>query len=206
MRFLTVLFFTSLFTSPASAACICLKCAFGEHHMFQTSSSAMLPTFAPGDCPIARLYNDTLKPQRGQSIAFAENGLVFLFRIIGLAGDQIQLIEGEVFLNGTALKRERGQSFRLTGKDDMRIAQDACDGQTECDVSLTRETLPDGTSYEVLDVSDTRLDTAALFTVPKGHVFVLGDNRDNAADSRLPSPMGRGFIALNSLIGVFEEE
>lgn len=166
----------------------------------------MLPTFAPGDCPIARLYNDTLKPQRGQSIAFAENGLVFLFRIIGLAGDQIQLIEGEVFLNGTALKRERGQSFRLTGKDDMRIAQDACDGQTECDVSLTRETLPDGTSYEVLDVSDTRLDTAALFTVPKGHVFVLGDNRDNAADSRLPSPMGRGFIALNSLIGVFEEE
>jgi signal peptidase I len=72
-------------------------------------------------------------------------------------------------------------------------------------VPLLRETLPDGTSYQLLEAGESRFDTMAEVTVPKGHVFVLGDSRNNAADSRLPQDIGgRGFAPVETLIGVFE--
>ena len=73
-----------------------------------------------------------------------------------------------------------------------------------CEIARSREILPNGRSYEVLDLGPNRLDDTDIFTVPERHIFVLGDHRDDAADRRLPQPIGRGFVPLEAVIGVFE--
>jgi signal peptidase I len=70
-----------------------------------------------------------------------------------------------------------------------------------------RETLPNGVTFGVLDILDGPMDHTRAFEVPDGHVFVLGDNRDNSADSRIPQASGGiGFIPLKNIIGIVELE
>jgi len=70
------------------------------------------------------------------------------------------------------------------------------------------ETAPNGRSYEVLNLYDGRMDNTTPFVIPEGFVFVLGDNRDNAVDSRFPQSgaiSGPGFVPLENIIGIIEE-
>src|SRR6266511_3610152 len=107
----------------------------------------------------------------------------------GLPGDRIQMKDGELHINGAALKRERVESFE---------GSDACGGGPS-KVKRWRETLPEGATYETLDCVDRGFyDNTNVFTVPAGHLFVLGDNRDNSTDSRVTSV---GYIPLENLVG-----
>jgi signal peptidase I len=110
----------------------------------------------------------------------------YVKRLIGLPGDRIQVIGGLLHINGVPVKRERIGDF----VDDE-------DGRA---VRRWRETLPNGVTYAVLDLQDNSfLDDTQEYVVPAGHYFMMGDNRDNSLDSRVPSEVG--YVPFENLIG-----
>lgn len=132
-------------------------------------------------------------PARGDVIVFRlpkDTSTNYVKRVLGLPGDRIQMKEGELYINGAPIKRERVNDFEES---------DACGGGPP-KVKRWRETLPGGKSYETLDCVDRGYyDNTNVITVPEGHLFVLGDNRDNSTDSRVLSAVG--YIPLKNVIG-----
>ena len=129
------------------------------------------------------------EPKRGDVVVFAlprEPSTDYIKRVIGLPGDRIQMIEGLLHINGVAVKRERIGNF--------------FDDENGSTVRRWRETLPDGVSYEVLDLQDNNfLDNTQEYVVPAGHYFMMGDNRDNSMDSRVQSAVG--YVPFENIIG-----
>jgi len=134
------------------------------------------------------------KPERGDVAVFKlprDNNSDYIKRIVGLPGDRIQVIDGVLYINGDAVERERLSDFTL----------DLGRGRTR-EVRRYRETLPNGVSYQTLDVSSNRPgDNTDVFVVPAGHYFMMGDNRDNSSDSRFFGARGVGFVPTENLIG-----
>ncbi len=133
-------------------------------------------------------------PQRGDVVVFRlprEDSVDYIKRVIGLPGDHIQVKDGVLYINGTVVKRERVTDY----VDDE-------DGTPER-VRRFRETLPNGVTYDTLDLQDNGfLDNTQEYVVPAGHYFMMGDNRDNSTDSRVPADrQGVGYVPFENLIG-----
>ena len=129
-------------------------------------------------------------PKRGDVVVFKfppDPSLDYIKRVIGLPGDRVQMKHDELYINGVVVPRKK-------------IGQIDNPDITEVDrpVDVYRETLPNGVSYDTLDLTPNGLgDDTREFVVPPGHYFMMGDNRDNSSDSRFAV----GYVPAENLVG-----
>jgi signal peptidase I len=156
------------------------KYSYGYSHY----SLPLSPPLFPG-----RIFGS--KPERGDVVVFRlpkDDSTDYIKRVIGLPGDRIKMVDGLLHINGVAVKRERVDDFI----DDEN-------GSSER-VRRWRETLPNGVTYQSLDLQDNGfLDNTQEYLVPPDHYFMMGDNRDNSTDSRVLSAVG--YVPFENLVG-----
>ena len=153
-------------------------------------------------------------PERGDVVVFRAPGTDedFVKRVIGLPGDRIAVQSGMLIINGRPVPRQAQGTFdmpispnspcRVVGGASQMIVQ-GDDGKPACLYPVYSETLPGGRTYQVIDqVENPRADEVPTTVVPAGHLFLMGDNRDDSLDSRFSVQEGGiGFVPVENLIG-----
>lgn len=139
-------------------------------------------------------------PERGDVVILTpkDQSSDYIKRVIGLPGDMLELRGGQVFLNGNAVKQEVQPDLNLQidanapcGSREFPGLRDTnANGNQICTLPIVRETLPNGVSYDIIDLGPQSTDDITPVIIPKDHVYLLGDNRDLSADSRVASPLG----------------
>ena len=132
------------------------------------------------------------EPKRGDVAVFKlprDNSTDYIKRVIGLPGDEIQMKDGVLFINGTAIPKRRAGSYVARSENGLTYR-----------IPKFEETLPNGVKYFVLDAEQNApFDNTSVFKVPAGHYFMMGDNRDNSTDSR--AQWGVGFVPYENFVG-----
>ena len=138
------------------------------------------------------------EPERGDVAVFklpTDTSTDYIKRIIGLPGDKVQVVKGVLHINGVSVQRRRVGNFLDKDERARRYQQ----------IPQYIETLPGGRKHLILEYTDenpfdiSKSDTTRVFTVPIGHYFVMGDNRDRSQDSRFLNAVG--FIPRRNLVG-----
>jgi signal peptidase I len=182
---------------------------------FYVPSGSMEPTLMIGDALLAskfpygygtsslpiqinlpetrRVFSGT--PKRGDVVVFrwpGDRSQAWVKRVVGLPGDRIQMRQGQLFIN------DRAASLKPDG---IGEAEDDSGGSEPAYRYI--ETLPNGVTHAIFKLRDNgRLDNTPEVTVPTDRLFVMGDNRDNSADSRVPVREGGvGLLPMDNLVG-----
>ncbi len=130
-------------------------------------------------------------PKRGDLVVFktpSDNRTDYIKRLIGLPGDKIQFINGDIMLNKKKIKRKK-----------IKTAHNIRCGNINLSVNFYEETLPNGIKYNAVYNSIGTLKNTDEYIVPKDHFFLLGDNRDCSKDSRFLSEVG--YVNKINLVG-----
>jgi len=130
-------------------------------------------------------------PKRGDVIVFktpADNRTDYIKRLIGLPGDTVQFIDGDVYLNGNQILKT------IKSKNDIINC-----GNSKIKVTTFSEKLPGGKIYTASYRNDLSYKNSDKFIVPQDHFFFLGDNRDCSKDSRFLSEVG--YVHKDNLVG-----
>jgi len=136
------------------------------------------------------------QPKRGDVIVFKlprDGETDYIKRLIGLPGDKIQMIHGRLYINGQVVDREPLPNYVTTGHFGRPM-----------DAPHYLETLPGGVKHEIIEMDgdDGYYDNTGVYEVPPGDYFMMGDNRDNSTDSRVPPDQGGvGYVPFENLIG-----
>jgi signal peptidase I len=130
-------------------------------------------------------------PKRGDVAVFKyppDTSVDYIKRIIGLPGDRIQVREGQLYINGERCPRTPDGEYTADDNGVMMMAKRYI------------ETLPDGVKHPILKEQDTSpYNNTQEYLVPPGHLFAMGDNRDNSQDSRFMNAVG--FVPVENLVG-----
>jgi signal peptidase I len=192
------------------------KMAYG--YSYASCPSIIIPAIglnvdAEDFCGVFKGGNNRLfagEPERGDVVVFRHptTGRDFIKRLIGLPGDKVQVTDGVVSINGTPVKVEADGTFVETyerqGPQGLipRCGNGVVGQGAECLKDKAIETLPNGVAHSVLNIGTQASDNTPIFTVPEGHYFFMGDNRDNSTDSRAPQSVGGvGFVPFENIVG-----
>ncbi len=177
---------------------------------FYIPSSSMEPTLLVGDrifvskysfgysnhsFPFSPSISDKrffyTKPQRGDLVVFktpVDNRTDYIKRLIGLPGDEVQFVEGDIYINKKKILRKKNEIFKKA----------RC-GKITFDVTSFEETLPNGVKHIAIYNKSGTLQNSKKFKVPENHFFFLGDNRDCSKDSRYLESVG--YVNKLNLVG-----
>ncbi len=163
---------------------------------YSMPAGSMLPTLEVGDEILVKqiysVFGERYVSNRGDVIVFwnEKAGADYVKRLVGLPGETIQVKNGVVYIDTAPVSRTEGGEYTArngsySGAPFRRFS----------------ETLPNAAQYETLELGDmAQLDNTKEFVVPGGHLFVLGDNRDNSIDSRVLSAVG--YVPIEDVKGV----
>ena len=194
------------------AVCIALAIRSFLFEPFSIPSGSMKPNLLEGDYLFVSKYSYGFSrhsfpfafppfsgrifgklPERGDVAVFAytkDTSIDYIKRIVGLPGDRVQVKQGILYINDEEVPRIATGEWRSW----------SLNNNTHFTYNVFRETMSNGVSYDVLDFGPgQRLDNTLVFTVPKEHIFAMGDNRDQSSDSRILESLG--FIPIENLVG-----
>jgi signal peptidase I len=218
-----VIIFRSFFLSPFNIPSESMqpRLLIGDYLLVNKMAYGYSKHSLPFSVPLVpgRIFAQT--PERGDVAVFKAppgNSVDYIKRVIGLPGDTVEVRDGIVWLNGKEVRRKAiadlvipvtANMIDAARKEGglpcfaMQFEEIGEGGQRQCRYPRFLETLPNGKSYEVLDIISTQADNFPETLVPDGHLFLMGDNRDRSSDSRFPAVenAGIGLVPLDNLVG-----